>query len=168
MYPWLRLTWVLWRPRRTPRPDLFAGSRISFRAWPADLDLNGHVTNSRYLALMDLARYDLVRQAGLWDVVQRNGWWPVVAQQAIRFRRSLPVFRRFTVHTRQVGWDERSVYLEQRFEQDGEEVAVGVVRATFLSKAGRVAPAKLMTEAGFAGPSPEIPEWVKAWVGTSA
>jgi len=31
-------------------------SRISFRVWPHDCDLNLHLTNSRYLAFMDLAR----------------------------------------------------------------------------------------------------------------
>ncbi|HBU98209.1 MAG TPA: thioesterase, partial [Thalassospira lucentensis] len=38
------------------RLDPLDPSVLHFRAWPFDLDINVHMTNSRYFALMDLGR----------------------------------------------------------------------------------------------------------------
>src|SRR5688572_12878705 len=89
MLPLLRYAKVFLRLGRRPRLGLADESTIRFRVWPNDLDLNGHLTNSRYFALMDAARYDMVIRMGIWGTWRRHGWAPVVASQRIRFRRSL-------------------------------------------------------------------------------
>src|ERR1051326_5419740 len=163
MLPILRFAKVFLRvPRRGP-VDLESGSRIDFRVWPNDLDLNGHMTNSRYFALRDAARYDLVVRSGAWAHWKANGWYPVVAAQSIRFRRSLRPWARYTVVTQVLGWDARSMFIGQRFERDGELCAEAVVRAAFLSKSGRVTPAQVMAASGHDGPSPPLPPHVVAW-----
>jgi len=161
--PILRYAKVFLRLGGRPKVDLREGSTITFRVWPNDLDLNLHMTNSRYFALMDAARYDMVIRAGSWPVWKRNGWYPVVASQSIRFRRSLRPWSRYTIRTRILGWDERSMYMGQRFEEDGHVCAEAVVRAAFLSKGGRVAPADIMAAAGFPPDSPPLPPDVVAW-----
>ena len=119
MLPLLRYAKVFLRLGRRPPVDLRADSTISFRVWPNDLDLNGHLTNSRYFALMDAARYDMVIRSGTWRAWKERGWMPVVASQRIRFRRSLRPWARYEVRTRFLGWDGRNLYFQQSFERKG-------------------------------------------------
>jgi acyl-CoA thioesterase FadM len=162
--PVLRYAKVFLRLGGRPKVDLTKDSTISFRVWPNDLDLNGHLTNSRYFALMDAARYDMVIRSGTYDVWRRNGWFPVVASQRIRFRRSLKPWAKYTIRSWTAGWDERNLYIAQSFEKDGEVCAEATIRAAILSKQGRVPMQALMTASGWTGPPPELPERVRLWV----
>lgn len=163
MLPFLRMAKVLLLPAG-PKADLFEGASVRFRVWPNDLDLNLHMNNSRYFALMDLGRYDLVRRAGFWQEARKRGWNPVVAAQRIRFRRSLANFRTFELHTRLLGWDERTIFMQQEFRQGGEVCAQATVRAVFIGRGGRrIMPAELMTAIRWHASSPPLPPHVQAW-----
>lgn len=164
MLPILRYSKVFFRLGRRGKVDLREGSTIAFRVWPNDLDLNGHLTNSRYFALMDAARYDMVIRSGTWDVWKRNGWFPVVASQRIRFRRSLKPWVRYTIRTKTLGWDERNLYIGQTFELDGQVCAEATVRAAILSKQGRVSMDDLMAASGWPGERPELPLRIRQWI----
>ena len=165
MLPILRYAKVFLRIGRRGPVDLREGSAIRFRVWPNDLDLNGHLTNSRYFALMDAARYDMVIRSGTWDVWRRNGWFPVVASQRIRFRKSLAPWTVYTIRTRTLGWDDRNLYIGQSFERGGEVHAEATVRASILQKGGaKVSMDELMRASGWPGEPPVLPERVKAWV----
>lgn len=165
MLPILRYAKVFLRLGRRPRIGLRDESAISFRVWPNDLDLNGHLTNSRYFALMDAARYDMVIRTGTYDAWKRNGWFPVVASQRIRFRKSLAPWTTYTIRSRTLGWDERNLYIGQVFERNGVVHAEATIRAAILSKDGRrVALQELMEASGWTGPPPVLPERVTMWV----
>lgn len=157
MLPFARLTRVLVR-KRPPPVDSLIGASLTFRVWPNDLDLNRHMNNSRYLALMDLGRYDLTRRIGLLQTARRNKWFPVVAAQTIRFRKSLAPFERFELHTRVAAWDAKSFYLEQTFTRGEELVAEAMVRARFLSRDGALTTAKVLEQFGETRPSPALPD----------
>lgn len=165
MLPVLRYAKVFLRLGRRPRIRIEDVSTISFRVWPNDLDLNGHLTNSRYFALMDAARYDMVIRSGTWDAWKRNGWFPVVASQRIRFRKSLAPWARYEIKTRTLGWDERNLYIGQSFERKGDVCAEATIRAAILSKDGkRVSMQDLMVASGWTAPIPELPERVRLWI----
>lgn len=165
MLPVLRYAKVFLRLGGRPKVDVRAESTIRFRVWPNDLDLNGHLTNSRYFALMDAARYDMVIRSGTWAAWKRNGWFPVVASQRIRFRKSLAPWTTYTIRTRTLGWDERNLYISQVFERDGIVHAEATVRAAILAKGGRkVSLDELMRASGWTGPAPQLPDRVKRWV----
>jgi acyl-CoA thioesterase FadM len=165
MLPILRYAKVFLRLGRRPPVDLRDWSSISFRVWPNDLDLNGHLTNSRYFALMDAARYDMVIRSGTWDVWRRNGWSPVVASQRIRFRRSLRPWARYELKTRTLGWDERNLYIAHRFEADGVVCAEATIRAAILGRDGKPVPLpRIMQESGWPGAAPELPARIRQWV----
>lgn len=164
MLPILRYAKVFLRLGGRPKVGLREDSTITFRVWPNDLDLNGHLTNSRYFALMDAARYDMVIRSGTWAVWKANGWFPVVASQRIRFRRSLRPWVKYTIRTRTLGWDERNLYIGQVFERNGEVCAEATIRAAILSKSGRVAMTEIMEKSGWPGEPPELPERVRLWV----
>ena len=136
-----------------------------FRVLPNDLDALLHVNNGVYLTLMDLGRIDLLLRSGVYHAIRKKGWYPVLAAETIRFKRSLTLFQKFTIRTCVIGWDERSIYLEQQFVSNGKLVAKAVVDARFLKKkGGSVTPAELMAYLNIDQSLPELPEWVATWV----
>lgn len=136
-----------------------------FRVWPNDLDALLHVNNGVYLTLMDLGRTDLLLRSNAYHAVRKQGWYPVLAAETIRFKKSLTLFQKFTIRTRVVGWDERSIYLEQQFLSKGKLVAKAVVDARFLKKkGGNVAPAELLAFLNIEHNRPDLPDWVATWV----
>ncbi len=159
----LRLLVVLIRALRAPRTDVLAASVLRFRVMPDDLDVNVHMNNVRYLALMDLARLDVLVRAGLYRPLGHRGRWPVVGSTLVRYRRSLQPFQRFQLHTRVLGWDDRWFFFEQRFESGGQIHCTCLSRGMFRSAEGTVAPALALEEAGFGARSPELPEYVRRW-----
>ncbi len=110
-------------------------SRLGFRVWPNDLDLNLHMNNGRYLTVMDLGRLDLAARLGLFRRMAGHGWRPVTRTATIHFRNSLLPFQKYRLVTRLVCWDDKWTYLEQRFEAKGEVVALAYIKLLF--RAGR-------------------------------
>ena len=146
---WLRLLVTVLRARFGASLEPLATARTPFRVWPHDLDVNRHMNNGRYATLMDLGRVDLMVRAGLASRILRAGMHPVVTAQHIAYRRSLGPFERFHIETRVTGWDERSIYLEQRFLRgNGEEAARGVLQTLFLDARGRVPSARVVEVLG--------------------
>jgi len=151
--------------RRSAVPAL-GPCRTPFRVLPTDLDLLRHVNNAAYFSLMDLARLDLMRRAGLFHQLSARGWYPVVVAETIQFRRSLTLFQRIAIVTRVLAWDEKAILLEQRFERSGETVAVALVRARFLARTGGSVPSSdVMALAGIAPDTTiaDVPSYALRW-----
>ncbi len=138
--------------------------RSSFRVYPNDLDVNGHVNNGVYLTYADLGRIDLLLRAGYFRKILKRGWYPVVVAETIRFYKSLKLFQRFTIETEVIGWDEKNVLIQQRFERKGELLALAVINARFLSrKGGSVTTADLMTFLEISEMPGPLPDWIEDW-----
>jgi len=147
----LRLLILLISSPRRPRQALM--STVFLRLWvlPTDLDINLHLTNSRYLAFMDLGRIELMLRSGLFGKVIRRRWLPVVSTASLRFRREIGVFQRINLSTRLLGWDEKWFYMEQRFETDQGVAAIGIVKGLFRGPKGNVPTRQLLSLAGYSG-----------------
>lgn len=143
-------------------------SRVSFRVWPNDLDLNVHMNNGRYLTLMDAGRFDLVARTGVGRAVLKNRWRPAVGSATIKYRRALEPFQRYDLVSRIVGWDAKWLVIEQRFERDGQAVAIAFVKGLFRGPKGNVPPAEVARAAGHDGPAPELPEAARKWLEADA
>ena len=147
-----------------PRLDMLDTSDLSLRVWPTDLDLNLHMNNGRYFTVMDLGRIDLMIRAGVAGWMWRQKWTPVVGSETIRFRRALRPFQRYRLKTRVLCWDERWVFLEQRFETlAGELAALGLVKAVLSAKRRTMRPKDALKIMGMLRRSPPMPPAVKAW-----
>lgn len=147
-----------------PRLDMLDTSDLSLRVWPTDLDFNLHMNNGRYFTVMDLGRIDLMIRAGVARWMWRRKWTPVVASETIRFRRALKPFQRYCLKTRVLCWDERWVFLEQRFEtQAGELAALGIVKAVLTAERRTMRPKEALKIMGMLRRSPAMPPAVKAW-----
>lgn len=164
---------TIWRAkvalrRRGPFDPLVVG-RVRVRVMPTDIDLLGHMNNGRYASLFDLGRFDLLIRTGMWDVFRREGWYAVVASETITFRKSLELWQRFTVETRLLAHDEKSVYMVHRAVVHGEIYAEMIVRARFLRKTGGIVPHdELFGALGRPDNLPPLEEWMTQWAAASA
>jgi acyl-CoA thioesterase FadM len=143
----------------TSRPslDLLDVHTLSFTALPRDCDTNLHLNNARYLEFMDLGRLALVARLGLVGPMVQHRWGAVVGAMELEFLKEIPLFARFTLSTRIVGWDHKWVYMEQRFERGGRIVAVGRVQGLFRARRRSVETAEVMAELGPWIASPKLP-----------
>lgn len=158
-----RTLFIAFAAMRRPRLTPLQSSKVSFRVLANDLDVNLHMNNGRYLSLMDLGRLDLMMRMGVMRQLFKLKWRPVIGSLTIRFRRSLDPFQRYVIHTRLVCWDEKWMYLEQRFERDGETAAVAFVKGLFLQQDGSVPPQAVVDLADPSLKSPPFPEEIVAW-----
>lgn len=133
------------------------------RVWPNDIDLNLHLNNARFLSLMDYGRTHLLARSGLLEHILRSRWQPLVGAVWMTYRRSLPVFSRFTLASRLVCWDERWFYLEQTFTGREGLAAVGWVKAVLRDARGNVAPQKVIEGVAPGAISPPMPESIATW-----
>jgi acyl-CoA thioesterase FadM len=159
---------------RTLLTLLFAGRKPSInvhdvahkrmRVLPNDLDILKHVNNGVYFSLMDLGRFELLIRAGVWDRMRRAGVYPVVASETITFRKSLRLWQRYTLESRIAGYDERAVYIEQRFVVGGEIYVQAFLRGRFLKKSGGTVGLTELAELLEIDVSElTVPEWVERW-----
>ncbi|XXF76318.1 SDR family NAD(P)-dependent oxidoreductase [Myxococcaceae bacterium GXIMD 01537] len=169
MKPSLRLLQTLLRGQARGRIDPLEEGVTRWRVLPTDLDLFGHMNNSRYLAMMDLGRVDLLVRAGLLPAMLRNRWVVPVGETALQFRGSLRLFEQYELGTRLAAWDEHWLYFEQQFRRPSEPdrpVATGFVRAVFRDAHGTVPPPRIIQHAlGREVRSPEPSEAVRRHFG---
>ena len=104
----------------------------SFRAWPFDCDYNLHMTNARYLSLMDLGRIHLTAQAGILKTVYGKKWLPVVTSAELSFFKEIKPFHKFSLHSRVIAWDEKYWYIAQQFKSGDKLHATAMVRGVFV------------------------------------
>ncbi len=155
-------------PRR--KPLRFADvSRSRFRVWPTDLDVLNQMNNGKYLSIMDVCRFDMIKRTGTCAMLQREGWYPVVVAQTITYRKSLNPWKRFWIESKILGFDEQAVYMEQRFVRPDasrrpEVYARAIVRARFLKKSGGVVKIdELIEKTGADRSEFRVPEDILAW-----
>ncbi|MBT2118930.1 acyl-CoA thioesterase [Dyella sp. LX-66] len=106
-------------------------SAMHFRVLPTDIDLNLHMTNSRYWSVFDLGRIDLLLRAGLARVMLKEAWVPIIGTASIQFRRELRPLCNYKLETRLVGWEGTRWVIEHRVLR-GVEGAV-VTRALLIA-----------------------------------
>ena len=160
---YLRLLKVLVRMLVAARLDVLAESRLAFRVWPNDCDLNLHMNNGRYLTFMDLGRLYLLSTTGIFKEVLRRRWSPVLSAAEINYIRPLGPLAEFELVTRILTWDAKYFYLEQRFERAGRLHASATVRGLFVARGQPVPTAELLRVAGVRTPAPPMPEVVAHW-----
>ena len=139
-------------------------SELRFRVFPNDLDIYGHMNNGRYLTLMDLGRMDWIWRTGLGRAARKNRWNPLVASSTIRYKKSLTLWKRFTLRTRVIGWDEKWFYIEQVFKKGERPIASATVKGLFRGLHGNVLPAQVLTAIRQEVRSPELPASVRLWI----
>ena len=129
---------------------------------PSDIDAFLHMNNSKYMREFDLCRASMAAEIGFIDIVQKHGGFFAMNAGSIRYRRSMKLFQRYTIETQIVGWDDDSIYMEQRMKSKN-----GFVSALLLSKFAvrGITVEKCISEmCGDFVPSPEPSPDMKAWI----
>jgi acyl-CoA thioesterase FadM len=164
MYPYFRLLRVLARARSGHRLDLDGKSVLTFRAWPGDIDIFPEMNNGRQLTVMDLGRFDLGARTGLNRLAHRRKWGFAVAGASVRYRRRIRPFRKFSLSTRLLGFDERWFYFIQEYRCGDILCSSALIRAGVTSRSGLVSTAEVLEAMGAGDWNPELPGWVRAWI----
>ena len=152
------------RSRRASKLHIHEVGRTDFHVLPTDLDVLGHMNNGVYFSIMDLGRMDLMIRAGAWAKLTANGFYPVATNETISFRKSLQPWQRFTLESRIVGYDDKAVFVEQRFVVTGEIFARAFMRGRFLKKSGgTVSIAELTAALEVDASEVTLPAWLARW-----
>lgn len=160
---YLRLILTLIKIRFAQKIDILEESRLEFRAWPWDCDINFHMTNSRYLALADLGRIFQLGQAGLlWKMLRRK-WFPVIQAQDFSFFRPIDPLKRFTLTTKLIYWDEKYWYAEHRFLVENELCAILQTRGVIVRGRQKVPLDKVLSMLGTEVSAPPKPDVIRYW-----
>ena len=149
--------------RPLPPLGVLDEDRLSMRVWPNDIDFNLHLNNARYLSMMDYGRMHLLARTRILDHVLHSRWTPLVGAVWMTYRRSLPLFARFTLSSRTVCWDERWFYMEQTFTGSEGLAAVGWVKGLLRSASGTLEPQKIIETVSPGVLSPPMPEAIATW-----
>jgi acyl-CoA thioesterase FadM len=160
----LRLLRVIIHAFFRPQMDIMDTSVVSFTVWPHDLDINIHMTNSRYLSLMDLGRTDIFIRTGLATKSYKRKWLPVLGASTIRWRKALNLFDKIQLETRALGWEDKWFYFEQRFVCKGITHAVAIMKVALVGKRGTVPCQQVVDLVEPGRKSPRLPHSVKIWV----
>ena len=72
-----------------------------FYAHPFDLDIQGHVNNSKFLHIAELTRWRVLAEDGLLGFALKNKWLFLATRCDIKYRAPIPPFKRYacTVET---------------------------------------------------------------------
>lgn len=168
MYPIIRFAKEVIKFRNAPALATLEAHVSTHRCWPWDLDPWVELNNGRTLTLFDLGRIPLAIRSGLLGVLRQNRWGVTVAGNSTRYRRRIRMFDRFTMISRVIGWDQRFLYMEQSMWKDGECCNHMLLRSAITSARGIVPPAEVMAAMGHDPTSPELPDWVCAWIAADA
>lgn len=134
-----------------------------FRAGLFDIDFNMHVNNARYMVFMEKARWDHPIQTNTWDLMVKEKLNFIVAGIEMGYIREIPFAKQFEVQTHYLGWDEKYVYLEQRFVVEGKIYAYGLVKAVFFQKGRLALPEKVAELLGIQHSKDVLPEHISLW-----
>lgn len=162
---YFRLFWLFLTQRLRSRCSVMGPVDTTIRVYPNDLDIFMHVNNGVYLTYADLGRTDLLLRSDTLGKLRKRGWYPVMAGVSIEFRKSLKLGQLVTLRSRVIGWDDRSVFLEQIFLRKDNIVARVMVDARFLSLRGaRVSNEELLKVLGIDTLSPALPGEFSLWL----
>lgn len=148
-------------------------SSLDFRVMPGDLDINMHMNNGRYLTIMDLGRFDFLIRTGLHKLMWTEKSVPILGSAKIRYRLPLMPFQKYKLETEVICWDDKWIYMEQRFiindngSKHGAVAAIAMVKGAFHNKSKRetVHSQHLLDTMGEPDAiSPPIPTHIEKWM----
>ena len=168
MYPFVRLAKEFFKFRNASTLGLTDTHVSQHICWPWDIDMFMEMNNGRTLTVYDLSRLPLARRVGLVEVLRKNRWGLTMAGASVRYRRRVRMFQRVEIRSRAVCWDDKFLYLEQSMWSGGEATSHILYRSAVTDKSGIVTPDRVVAALAPGATSPEIPDWIAAWIAAEA
>ncbi|AJE44744.1 acyl-CoA thioesterase [Celeribacter indicus] len=164
MYPFVRMSYHVWKARKAPKLDLFDTHVSQHICMPWDIDIWLELNNGRTLTLFDLGRLPASIRTGVADAVKDGGYGMAVAGVSVRYRRRVTAFQKLEMWTRFVGFDGKFFYIEQSmWDRKGECCNHILVRGALLKNRRMVPPHEFMSQLSPDIEPPALPDWVRAW-----
>lgn len=163
MYPYLKFARVLIAAKFREPMSIRDRSVVNFRVGLTDADMFGELNNARYLAFMELARWDFSYRVGFFALMRSKKWGLAVGGASIRYRRRIPLFRKFSVSAELLCHDGRWFYFLQEFHARDVICASALIKVGATSKQGLVPAAEVAYAMGD-DIDTGIPDWVSAWI----
>ena len=129
---------------------------------PFDLDCMLHMNNSKYLREMDFGRIGHAIETGIRRAVWGLGGTYVLSAAAVRYRRSLTLFQRFSLKTRILCWEDGAMYLEQTIV--GSDGFLDTILFAKLAVRGTTVPIVMEKLIGRVVASPRPPPEIQSWI----
>ena len=146
-----------------PRIGILDEDTVHLRVWPNDIDFNFHLNNSRYLTCMDYGRIHNLAAVGILDNVINRRWTPLVGSVDIVYRRSLPLWARFTLTSQTLCWDEKWFYSQQIIRSREGLASAAWVKALFQQGGKNIPPQQIAEQLHPGLESPPVSESLKQW-----
>lgn len=164
MYPYIRAIIAVICARKMSPMGLYDTHVSHHRAWPWDTDMFGELNNGRILTLFELGRWQSTVRVGMIAPFLKGKMGFAVAGVSVRYRRRIPLFQRYRMQTRIIGYDDRFIYVDQTMWQ-GETCANQLLlRAAIREKSKTVPPVEFLKRMGYPTDQPDLPPWVNAWI----
>lgn len=164
MYPWFKTALILTKARFRPPLNIDDESVINLRAGITDIDPFLELNNARHLNMMELGRWDYAVRVGFFATMRSRKWAVVMGGASVRFRRRIPFWSRYTMHTRMICHDGRWLYFLQETKRQGEICSSALMKAGVSSAQGLVPAPEVLAAMGIGPWGEKIPDWVEAWI----
>jgi len=164
MYPFLRTAITLFKARSRPRLALDDESILQMRAGLTDIDMFFELNNARHLNMMEVGRWDYSQRVGFFTLMRSRRWAVVVGGASIRYRRRIPFWARYQLHTRMLCHDGRWFYFLQQTIRHEQICSSALIKAGVSAKTGLVPAPEVAAAMGSPDWGHEVPEWVAAWI----
>jgi len=139
-------------------------SNMDLRVIPTDIDCHGRMHSSRYLNLMELGWTDFTTRIGLSNLIRNRRWKTRIIAVNMNYLCPLRLLQRYTLSTKLLYWDNRYLYLEQRFQVGKTTVAVGQVKTMICGRHDSIAPGYILELLGYDPASPKMPTAIQHWI----
>lgn len=164
MYPYLKLASTLLKARYRSNLTLEDKSILTIRAGLTDIDPFLVMNNARYFIYMELGRWDFSHRTGFLALMRNNKWGVALGGASVRFRRSIPLFGKFTLSTRLICHDGRWFYFLQETHRHDRICSSALMKVGVTSKSGLVPSTEVLNKINRNDWGNQVPYWVKAWL----
>lgn len=164
MYPFIKLTTTLIRAAFRSKLKTDDISTLNLRAGLSDIDIFMELNNARYFNYLEMGRWDYSYRIGLLRLMRKNKWGVAIGGASARYRRRIPLFRKFSLSTQMICHDGRWFYFLQEIHSNNKICFSALMKACITSKEGLVPAPEVAKQLGQADWNPDVPEWVSAWI----
>ena len=164
MYPHLKVIATLVKSRFRSKLNVDDKTVLHLRVGLTDVDAFLELNNARFFNIMEMGRWDFGSRVGFLSLLRKNRWTIAVGGASVRFRRRIPLFRKFTLTTQIICHDGRWFYFLQETHSRNKICSSALMKIGVTSKNGLIPAADIAKEMGMNHWAEDMPDWVAAWI----
>jgi len=164
MYPFLKVFTTLAKARFRSKLNVEDTSILHLRVGLTDTDMFMELNNAFFFKYMDLGRWDYSYRVGFLSLMKKRKWGLAVGGVSVRFRRRIPLFRKFSLSTQLICQDGKWLYFLQETHSKNRICSSALVKIGITSRDGLVKAPDVAKAMGADKWGTDVPSWVTAWI----